>query len=205
MHILPEDEGRGAAHPLRSKEGGHLVVVGWKEEEDILASSGWRGEPVWRCWGGWRGGPNMGRMEVVEATASANSDMNAPFPDHAALALADGDCPHCELVTAYGDSEDSPGILLRDCSSAPPQPAKLAGSPACLACLGTIPVLPLFEPRKPRRSQGMSGAGGHGASFLSPSVQAAQTAPLTREAGSGRSGEFPFHERPEFESRSSGS
>ncbi|CAM4732730.1 unnamed protein product [Leuciscus chuanchicus] len=102
-----------------------------------------------------------------------------------ALALADGDCPHCELVIAYGDSEDSTGILLRDCSSDPhPQPPtcnpqSLPVRPLALPAWGTIPVLPLFEPRKPRRSQGMSGAGGHGASFLSPSVQAAQTAPLT--------------------------
>ena len=36
-----------------------VVVVGWKEEEDILASSGCRGEPVWRCRRGWRGGTNM--------------------------------------------------------------------------------------------------------------------------------------------------
>ncbi|CAM4562200.1 unnamed protein product [Leuciscus chuanchicus] len=43
LHILPEDEGRGAAHPLRSKEGGHLVVVGWKEERTSWRLQG-RGE-----------------------------------------------------------------------------------------------------------------------------------------------------------------
>ncbi|CAM4651435.1 unnamed protein product [Leuciscus chuanchicus] len=43
LHILPEDEGRGAAHPLRSMEGGHLVVVGWKEERTSWRLQG-RGE-----------------------------------------------------------------------------------------------------------------------------------------------------------------
>ncbi|CAM4723830.1 unnamed protein product [Leuciscus chuanchicus] len=86
---------------------------------------------------------------------------DAPFPDHAALALADGDCPHCELVTAYGDSEDSPGILLRDCSSAPP-PTRKACRFARLPCL-------------------------LGDDTCSPSVRAAQTAPLTVDVRSGRS------------------
>ncbi|XDV35400.1 hypothetical protein PO909_005357 [Leuciscus waleckii] len=113
---------------------------------------------------------------------------DAPFPDHAALALADGDCPHCELVTAYGDSEDSPGILLRDCSSAPPNPQSLPVRPLALpawgrylfslcssranraahrgcqerAVTGLAFSLPLFKPRKLRRSQGRLEADGRG-------------------------------------------
>ncbi|CAM4649889.1 unnamed protein product [Leuciscus chuanchicus] len=107
-----------------------------------------------------------------------------------ALALADGDCPHCELVTAYGDSEDSPGILLRDCSSAPPPPTRKACRFARLPCLlggrylfslcssrahraahrgcqeravtGLAFSLPLFKPRKLRRSQGRLEADGRG-------------------------------------------
>ncbi|XDV31774.1 hypothetical protein PO909_002733 [Leuciscus waleckii] len=106
------------------------------------------------------------------------------------LALADGDCPHCELVTAYGDSEDSPGILLRDCSSAPPPPTRKACRFARLPCLlggrylfslcssrahraahrgcqeravtGLAFSLPLFKPRKLRRLQGRLEADGRG-------------------------------------------
>ncbi|CAM4623496.1 unnamed protein product [Leuciscus chuanchicus] len=79
------------------------------------------------------------------------------------LALADGDCPHCELVTAYGDSADSPGILLRDCASAPPpNPQSSPVRPLALPAWRMIPPLPLFEPRKPRRSQGRLEADGRG-------------------------------------------
>ncbi|CAM4570104.1 unnamed protein product [Leuciscus chuanchicus] len=156
----------------------------------------------------------LNEMEEKDQYEKTSSQEKAQKTETETLALADGDCPHCELVTAYGDSEDSPGILLRDCSSAPPPPTptrkacRFARLPCLLggrylfslcssrahraahrgcqerAVTGLAFSLPLFKPRKLRRSQGRLEADGRDMTVPTGTAQPSPSRLTTAEESS---------------------
>lgn len=87
--------------------------------------------------------------------------------DHAVLALGDGGCHHCEMLPMA--TEDSPGIIRRDCTSArssaaPQKSAVLSGTrnslslSLCLTLSDRRPPLPSGMTRKKPRLWRMTAA-----------------------------------------------